>query len=420
MGANRFDWALGGLALTAPYFGLRVAGTSYSLVDIIISVTVVSRLGWLCIRPHTSVKLLKRAGSTMAVGLVFAFFGLLSGLEAQILGAGEFSAPKLLSAVVQYAFVMIALPMVAAYHLPVDRVWRFLRLIALGYMVPMVFTVVLLHPVFPEAMRDVFFSAGRAIGTFENANSFAAVLTILIPIYGVFMITEHGWWRGIGLAGFLLAVLCLTLTASIGGMVSLGLVLAANLLWVLVWRRHPIRIYFGRTVVVTVVMLIVMVLLSVLLSSYFIHDHGRVQDRFQLLAQWWQVGIIDFGSVSLRFELIKEAWGLIIERFGGLIWGHGLGQSKVVSAYQISVHLQYLLLWVEGGMALLLIYIGFLGVLLRNAFRLASIHPAAGVAVGLGIVAIALFGFFNPHIYLRYFWIPVLPALVVWPRKRRE
>jgi hypothetical protein len=121
------------------------------------------------------------------------------------------------------------------------------------------------------------------------------------------------------------------------------------------------------------------------------------------------------GSMSQRIELIERAMDLVVSRSGGVFLGHGLRQSFAYTPFHfagpaLDVHMQFILLWIEGGFVLMLLYILFLGLIARQVFRAAKNHPAEALMMGASLVAIIFTGAMSPHLYLRYFWVPLLPA----------
>jgi hypothetical protein len=112
---------------------------------------------------------------------------------------------------------------------------------------------------------------------------------------------------------------------------------------------------------------------------------------------------------------------MIDTRHGGLLTGHGVRESEALSEFSFAgphqeIHLIYLLLWVEGGFILLACFCLYLALLLKNAAALAAEYPSEAVVAGSAVVALALFGFTYPHLYMRYFWVPLLPAFPNWRR----
>jgi len=116
-------------------------------------------------------------------------------------------------------------------------------------------------------------------------------------------------------------------------------------------------------------------------------------------------------------ELNYRGLKLLKERMGGFLYGHGVRQTSYLPEFNfggngLDIHLLYLLLWVEGGFILAATFGVYLLLLLRNCINLAKTHPAEAITLATALLSLALFGLFLPHAYLRYFWLPLLPAFI--------
>jgi hypothetical protein len=405
--------------LSAPLFFLRLSGTSFSLVDLFLSCAGVLIFLHVLLRPSSFPWLVSAGNPQIFLGGVFVSACLLSGIQGSLSGSVRFQTVDFATSVVQYAFVFLFLPIVASWYITPSRLWFFLRLVALGYFLPMLVALLLMHPIAPEGAREVFFVAGRACGSFGNANAFAGVLNIVMPFYLILAIADRGFWQWLGIAGVGFSLLCLVLTVSFGGVLLLLVLLFVNVPLVLVWRSHPVRKYWRQFAkMVAVIALVVFPSFGVLMSSPW--TRGQIEDRLKLVRYVAVEELLrqgSMGSASNRLGMIDEAAEMIADRQGGL-WGHGLGQSSAESRYSQEVHFIYLLLWIEGGVLLLLAYVAFLGGMLRNIGSLVVMNPVVGTTIGCSVVALILFGMINPHIYLRFYWIPLLPAFVNWDAYR--
>jgi hypothetical protein len=270
-------------------------------------------------------------------------------------------------------------------------------------------------------MREAFFFAGRALGTYGNAVSFAAVLVIVLPYYAILFVTEKGLWRAIGAIGVNLTMICLALTISFSGMLVFLCLLIGNILLAFAWRDHPLRKFKSKFVSLGISTTLFLSITTGIAMMYSPELQEVMTHRLFFLdpSSTTNVELENFGSADQRLYLIDTALKLIQERDGGILSGHGMRQTDKIPAFSYygphqEVHLIYLLLWIEGGLILVGVYLAFLFFLIRNVVNLAKISPTAAVAVGSAVAAITLFGMLNPHLYLRYFWIPILPAFVNW------
>ena len=414
--------------LSAPYFFLRLYGTDYqqgsslSLVDIFLFCAGINLL-FIALKVVRGryIRLRYVSVPLLVVGGLFVVVSLLSGLEGSIIYGISISLETLLSGTVQYAFIMIFLPLLASYYVTIDKLKSTMRFIGLGYLFPMILTIILTPESSPESMREAFFFAGRALGTYGNAVSFAAVLMIVLPHYALLFVTEKGFWRAIGLTGVNLTMICLALTISFSGMLIFLCLLAGNILLAFVWRDHPLHTFklkFINLAIFTTLFLSITAGIAIAFSPAL---QEVMMHRLFFLDQSSEtpLELENLGSADQRLYLIDVALKLINDRDGGLLSGHGMRHTASIPAFSFygphqEVHLIYLLLWIEGGLILLVLYLVFLFFLIRNVMKLARISPTGAVAVGSAVVALTLFGMLNPHLYLRYFWIPILPAFVNW------
>ncbi|OQW92462.1 MAG: hypothetical protein BWK78_01670 [Thiotrichaceae bacterium IS1] len=407
-------WLLSAVILTAPYLVFHLPDVSFYIVDFILIACLAEIVISLSVRRLQLAQLVKKCSPILGIGILFTTLGMLSSIEGVFLEKTDISLSRLFSVDSQYAFIMIFLPLIVARWVNIEKIWIFFKMVAVSYLVPMLVTVMSLHPNTPWEIQEVIFVYHRAAGTYGNPNAFAGVLAITIPIYWILGTIERGWWRMVGFTGGILIFGCLFLTGSFGSILMFLALLMFNLLWSLIWRYHPARIHLFRNISIGAgLILVFLIALGGLMDTELVQK-GPLKNRIDLLMyDTGQADITEYGSAAYRMEINREYLEMIERRIGGL-WGHGLGQSMIVTNREHDAHLVYLLLWVEGGLWLLLIYLFFLVILLRNALRLTFLHPTIGMVVCTQIIAIVLFGFVTPHIYMRYYWIPVLPAFINW------
>jgi len=114
------------------------------------------------------------------------------------------------------------------------------------------------------------------------------------------------------------------------------------------------------------------------------------------------------GTFIGRMNLIREAWAIVEDT---TVVGIGVDQFREISAEEAPVHNIFLLLWAEGGLMalvgwfLLMLMVGATAWLASYRDRLAS------------ALAFSVFGTFivfsnaNPHMYARFWVVPLLLAL---------
>lgn len=351
-----------------------------------------------------------------------------------------FHWPSWLSGTVQYAFIFIGFPILAGYFLSAGNVRDAIRYIALGYLPPMLLNILLLPNSAWPWMREMFFWANRALGTYGNANSFAMVITLTFPYYAYLIATEKGLWRNIGYIGMVALLSCLLLSGSFSGFIVFSCVFLANFALIILWRKNPLRSHV-KSLAINIILLALLTCCSYMLmrsvspgmldsldKRFFPAETSQqskaeTTDDETVLALKQEVA--KRGSADIRMELNKRAVELIIERNGGIFYGHGMRQTLLLPQFTIldtkfDVHMVYLLLWIEGGLVLSLTFLAYLILLMRNCWNMAKSHPAEAIAIFSSVLAITLFGAFNTQEYLRYFWVPLLPAFVTGSRRVLE
>lgn len=199
-------------------------------------------------------------------------------------------------------------------------------------------------------------------GPFNDPNTFAGVLGMLaLPLLAKYLASDLvftvRWQRTLALALFGATALVFFLIASRGATLAL-LIAAPPTIWFA--RGYP---QFSRK----------MLLLAVaMLTAYFCADWIKTGDRdvFLRLTETLQEGD------SIRFMLMRSAWAMIVDH----PWlGTGLGSFRLIyPSYRMStesvsggswVHNDYLQLWQEAGLPMLLILVALLFWIAREMWR---------------------------------------------------
>ena len=184
---------------------------------------------------------------------------------------------------------------------------------------------------------------GRVYSFYDNANSFAQMLVLFIPIaVGLFLGGKKKLWRAVGLVSALAGIVSLLLTYSRA--CWLGFAFAA-ILFVFLWRRSLLPLLF----------------LAALACIPLLPD--SIINRFLTIFN------MNDSSTSSRFPLYQAALELIKVRpiTGGGLGYHAVKQSIMNNGYRGSyvafahVHNFFLQVWLETG---LLGILSFFGVLL--------------------------------------------------------
>lgn len=402
-------------SLASVFSMVRFAGTSFSIADAILTFGGAWVIARQLRRGDSAWKhLLRSCGGLLGVAAIFVVFALLSGATGLWVSGDAFVPARWLSGTLQYAYALGFLPVVAWAALRRSSLWTFLRLISLGHLIAMVPPLLTALPGVPDEWRAQFYFAGRATGVVGNANGFAMVLSLVFPFYLSLSLVDRGVWLWVGWLGILATQTCLILSASFGGALCFVVLSLAYAATAFVWRSHPLRFSAWRTcaLIVTLAVMTPVNLYALLGSSV---ASPQISPRVSLLLD---VPVSEWSEHELRREskrllLMQEAVGQIAERWGGF-WGHGLNQSEMRSEHPYGVHETHLLLWVEGGVFLLLAFLAYILLLLRNVVGLGTTRPEVAIPIGFCLLAFVLNGFLHTHMYMRHIWVGLLPAMVCW------
>lgn len=315
----------------------------------------------------------------------------------------------------------------------------------------------------------------RATGTYGNPNSFAIVTLTTLPLYVWLAATQKKYWSMMGYIGQTASIISLIETLSFTGylVTLIGIVCHIGLL---LWKKNPVH-QSKQKLQTYLTYSFALFLGSVIALNYYApNEMMTIQKRFITPAatlQSEQEGIYAngihangihangihangiyaneiyangiyangiyangihangihanktfalYGTGAQRLQLMFIAIDIIAKRNGGIFSGHGLKNTTTLPEFnfiyhgnniQLNVHNLYLLLWIEGGLILVLLFLGylfFLGYsLLKQSDEVNSIKLALITSLFLFTVAAA----FNTHLYLRYYWIPLLPIYCV-------
>lgn len=416
--------------ISAPYFYLRPygfdfsRGTSLSLVDLglfmLLLLLLVEQRGMI-FRHLANLVYAKVGVAFVASATLAALIGRLSAFES------PFNWWNFISSLSQYGFIFVALPLLALRYFSND-LRQLIRWIAIAYLPPMLIGLIFLNHATPEGLRGMFYFANRALGTYGNANGFAMVILLTLPYYTYLAVADTGRWRQLGYLGQTSSLLSLLLTGSISGLLTL---FALSLISAhLIFRFFP-NVGWLKLAIYALTSMSLCIFMGFLVFLYeplvIANMSPRLNSALVSMNNWLD-GItaapadipdsVVAESASVRFELMWRALSSIINGYGNLFWGTGLGNSRFASLFtlgntQLDVHNVYLLLWLEGGLTSALLFVTFLLVALLLVARMAKSERSIALTIVAVVSAMLLMGLNHPHIYLRYFWIPLLPALAL-------
>ena len=246
----------------------------------------------------------------------------------------------------------------------------------------------------PGEGRGVVTGGRRLATVLRNPNLAAAINALAIPLLLYF------WASGriralVALPAISVLLFTIVLTSS-----NSGLILAIVSLTVfsisIMTSRLLVRLAIAMTIIVTT---FVTFGGTDLLPNTF---HKRVLGAIS------SGDISEAGTAISRAELIEEAFDVISED-QIVIVGLGADQFRERSVQETPVHNLYLLLWVEGGLLALTGWIMFsaVGMLLWFAIKRAGGHKYALAAVATTVAVFLTVAMFNPHMYARYWTVPV-------------
>lgn len=422
--------------LSAPYYYLRYGGsdfsvgTSFSLVDVFLFICFV---GALCrsFRVGNVKDRLRYLKPLLITGVIFTVVAFASIATSYYIYSDEIETniKTIISSTIQYGFVLLALPLIVNTYTSYRTQSQLLRLLAIAYFPIMFLTVVFTSRSFWPDLHYYFFPTQRAIGTFGNANVFAGIICMAFPYYAYLISLSERKWQVLGYIGCIFACLCLCLTLSFGGILVFLSVVIFNLLLLFFWKGHPARMKKGVFFKHTLGVILLFIASLPLLYAYAPITAKIVERRFSWsspppiedpnFSAWnTEIHFNNLGSLRQRLGLIKMGFELVGERNGGVFYGHGLNQTPEYleshfNSIPLAIHLTYLLMWVEGGLLLMLAFIFYLVLLLKNCILLSREHPKEALTIVSVLASFGALGMVSPHLYLRYFWVLLLPAFLM-------
>ena len=321
-------------------------------------------------------------------------------LGGLLLGSVDDADPlRWLIVALQYCFAWLALPVLLIGH-GRERAITLAKALVLG-MVAMegfgVFIYVKYVGSFWDARKLLgvdFLTGARRLGAFTaDANWNGGAITFALP-FVYYLVLERHISRLTGAIAVMVLVAGLALSASFTAFCSACF---AAVVFALVAGLRP-----GMKTVVAVLLTIgVASQLELVLPRTF---QARVVNALE------RGDISEAGTFEGRAALIREAWGMTDDH---LLLGVGADQYRVISKLHAPVHNMYLLLWIEGGLAALVGWVGMMAVLLATGAAAARIDRRAG-ALTLSVTAVlVIFSAASPHMYARLWAVPVMLAVAV-------
>ena len=236
---------------------------------------------------------------------------------------------------------------------------------------------------------------GRYLGFVERENECASLIALSVPLVLWLGFSKAlPWYAAVPLV--LLDAYGIMLTGSNTGLLALVYAVACFLLIAISWRQA------------------IMATICAALMFFSLTTWGR--DFTPLTFQTRVLGALqtgeldEAGTFTGRVNLIYEALGLADN---SIALGIGPDSYREVSKYGAPVHNTYLLVWVEGGFFAMM---GFIVMLIGGlvpgivAFRMRA-GRLAGICTLTGVSLFALLINALPHMYGRFFVVPLLLAI---------
>ena len=380
-----------------PFMNLRPDGILFTFSDLIFFLGGAALL----LRGQLSAVPMGPMTSFWFVGLAL----LLGGLLVSSIWHG--TVERWLSIGSQYAFSLIALPMMFAAAS--WGKWLFLaRALVFGVIGMEILTFAILNyygwpyeDIYPRFGREFLTGAGRVSGFIGGANLHAAVLCMTLPFVYYLRMTGK---MSLPVFVFALGMLGTGVfySASVTGFFSL---LAMSLSFILLAGVKISARFIGLAAAAAAVF----VFAGAPLPKAFDKRIGSALDSGQ---------IEEAGTFADRLELAKESWRMTND---SLLIGVGADNYRNVSEYKMPVHNSHLLMWVEGGSASIVGWIGLFGILLFSAFATMRYDRPSAALLASVLLVLVIFSLAAPHMYARVWMAPVLLAAApVFARLRSD
>lgn len=239
-------------------------------------------------------------------------------------------------------------------------------------------------------------TGGKRLATvLRNPNLAAAMNALTLPILLFFWSTGRAK-SYLAMPALAIIIVTVVLTSSNSGLFSTALCLSVFIALVST-PRLLLRLALGLSIVVG--------------GAALFGSKEMLPKTFQtrVLGALSSGDISEAGTFLSRAALMEEALHIISEEQIKII-GLGADQFRERSVQSAPVHNLYLLLWVEGGLLALIGWLLFsgVGVLLSLAILRVRGDKRALAAVITTILVFLVIALFNPHMYARYWTMPVL------------
>lgn len=348
-------------------------------------------------------------GAEIFVALLVFLFSSSVGFQLTVLDAFEFDVAGFLAATFRYTqFVLLIIILNHASSTIEERSVEAGRVILLAALsMPLVFAFL---GVFLVGW-DVF-TYGRLSGYFGNPNYLTAYITIVIPVFNVF-VREFQVLSRVGLTVLFygLVIFCLVYAGSNSGWLLSGVSLLLSL--------YTLRTFGFRNCFIFGAIVLLCVVYFADITSWMVDSDIRGVNKTGQLLERVHYGerIRTLGSGELRDELLQDSLGLYLSKASIAMFGVGLGQSPLylerLDGHRVTVHNTFIVLLIEAGFFGM---IGFVLVIVYSLFLYGLDRLKVGLLFGYMLSMLA-----TPHVYMPFLWgITVYGWFYINVQGRRE
>jgi O-antigen ligase len=369
----------------APYATFRFSELFFTVSDFLFCVSLILLL----VGGRASSKPLEKLTGLWLLAFMFLFLGIMVGSLAR--GSPE----RGLIVMAQYVFAYLILMLILMRN-DHREIYKLAAIFLISVLVIDMHGIITFYTVgYVSGEGKGVVTGGKRLATMlRNPNLAASINALTLPILLYF------WSSGrlksfIALPAAGLILITVVLTSSNSGLFVTVLTMAVFTAGIST-PRLLLRLTFGAAVFIGVFALF--------------GSKEMLPKTFQtrVLGALSSGDISEAGTFTSRTDLMREAIQMISDE---AIWFVGVGadQFREKSVQDAPVHNLYLLLWVEGGLLALIGWMMFSGVgfLLWLAVKKAGGDKHAMATVSTTVAALLTIAMSNPHMYARYWTIPV-------------
>ncbi|KQX27809.1 lipid A core--O-antigen ligase [Ensifer sp. Root423] len=369
----------------APYATLRISDLFFTVSDLLFCVSL-----FLLIILR---KISKRPLDNLTGPWIFAFMLLLIGMMVGSLVHGRPDRGIVVMAQYFFAYLILMLVLIRS---DTRETYRLAAIFLFSVLLIDLHGIITFYTVgyVPSDGKGVVTGGKRLATMLRNPNLAAAINALTLPILLYFWSSGRlRYW--IAVPAVVLVVGTVVLTSSNSGLfvTAISLIVFVALIST---RRLVMRLSLTTVLVVAA------------LAIFGSKDMLPQTFQKRVLGALSSGDIAEAGTFASRAELMQEALQIVSD---DKIWLVGIGadQFRERSVQDAPVHNLYLLLWAEGGLVALFGWLMFaaVGFLLWLAVKRGGGDKYAAAAVLTTIAALLTIALSNPHMYARYWTIPV-------------